>query len=684
MPCPRLTPVLLVVIAFATPLFAQLNPVPFVNQPLAPSAVPPGSAGPTLTVNGAGFVPTSVVNWNGTALATTFVNHDKLTAVVPASDVASEGTAEVTVTSPTPGGGTSNAVPFTVTSRMAPLTFAPTSYSVGNSVVSVVAADFNHDGKPDLAIVNQSGTAQQCSPGETSGSVSVLLGNGDGTFTTKWTEDLTCLLPPFGASGLSVIAGDFNGDGKLDLGVLFNGLNHIQVAIFLGKGDGTFTYSQSLGGDDGAGAMVVGDFNRDGKLDLAYPFNSLGYSDIYIWYGSSNGTFNFTFGVDDVYVAHSLVAGDFNRDGILDLAAGQGDLEGTGQPPFSPILLGNGDGGFGAFTPAPLQPTASIGSSALTTGDFNGDGTLDLAFADYFTSALTVLLGNGDGTFRERRGQPVVQGFSWITIADMNGDSKLDLVIGNENNHTVSVLPGNGHGKFHAPVVNSVSGGPFSIAVADFDGDGKLDLVTANGDSTITVFLNTSARRSATTTSLVSSAAPSNYGQRVTWTATVTSSGPVTPTGRVRFTSGSDAIGEATLDSSGVATLTRSTLNAATYPLTAIYVGDAANLESTSTVLNQVVGKTATTAAISSSRNPSTKGELVTFTATITSPTRIPTGQVTFRAGTTVLGTVQLSGGRADLQISSLSAGSTEITVNYAGDSNFVGSSASLTQKVQK
>jgi uncharacterized repeat protein (TIGR03803 family) len=189
--------------------------------------------------------------------------------------------------------------------------------------------------------------------------------------------------------------------------------------------------------------------------------------------------------------------------------------------------------------------------------------------------------------------------------------------------------------------------------------------------------------KSTTSTSFISSLNPSTYGQRVTWTATVTSFGSIKPTGNVRFTWSGYTIGSTTLNSGGVATLTRSNLNADSYPLTAVYAGDADNLGSTSTVLNQVVAETTSTGTLASSPNPSTQGQAVTFTAKISSPTVIPTGPLTFTSGKTVLGTVQLSGGKATLTISSLAVGSTKVTATYYGDSNIAKSSASIVQTVQ-
>jgi len=259
------------------------------------------------------------------------------------------------------------------------------------------------------------------------------------------------------------------------------------------------------------------------------------------------------------------------------------------------------------------------------------------------------------------------------------------VLVSNSASNTVGVLLGNGDGTFRAPLIYSTGGNtPLSVAIADVNGDGKPDLVVVNGGSdTIGVLLNTTGIHNPTSTSLTSSLNPSIYGQKVTWSATVTSSGSFMPTGKVRFMWSGYTIGSAALNSSGVATLTRSNLNAATYPLTAVYAGDAANLSSTSTVVNQVVLETTSKAQLTSSPNPSMQGQAVTFTATISSPTVIPTGPVTFLAGTTVLGTAQLGGGKAKLVISSLPVGSTKVTVKYNGDSNITKSSASVTQTVQ-
>jgi hypothetical protein len=305
---------------------------------------------------------------------------------------------------------------------------------------------------------------------------------------------------------------------------------------------------------------------------------------------------------------------------------------------------------------------------------------------DNGNGSVGVLLGNGDGTFAS-----IVNYASGgnsplsVAVADVNGDGKPDIVVANYN-YGVGILLGNGDGTFRAPLIYSTGGNtPFSVAIADVNGDGKPDLVVVNANSNdIGVLLNNTGVHSPTSTSLTSLLNPSIYGQKVTWTATVTSSGSFMPTGKVQFTWSGYTIGSATLNSSGVATLTKSNLNADSYPLTAVYSGDVNNLRSTSAIVNQVVTETTSAAKITSTPNPSTLGQAVTFTATITSPTVTPTGPVTFMVGTKILGTAQLSGGKAKFTISTLAVGSTKVTATYYGDSNIAKSSASVTQTVHQ
>jgi hypothetical protein len=224
---------------------------------------------------------------------------------------------------------------------------------------------------------------------------------------------------------------------------------------------------------------------------------------------------------------------------------------------------------------------------------------------------------------------------------------------------------------------SSLPAGALTIT-ASYPGDSSFGASASPG---VTQFVN-STTKSATSTSLTSSLNPSIYGQEVTLTSVVTRAEGGVASGKVAFTFSRFTIGTVALNSSGVATLTTRILNADPYSLIAVYNGDATTLGSTSPVVNQFVQRTTSSATVTSSPNPSTLGQVVTFTATITSPTVIPKGPVTFSAGTTTLGTAQLSSGKAKFTTSSLPGGTTKITAAYAGDSNIATSSASVEQTV--
>jgi hypothetical protein len=571
------------------------------------------------------------------------------------------------------------------------LSFLPVvSYGSGGVFArSIAVADLNRDGKLDVVVANGD-----------SNTVGVLLGNGDGTLRPAVTY------PSGGLSPRSVAVADVNGDGKPDLVVAncgsgcSSGTEVAVVSVLLANGDGTFQPAVAYdSGGDVAESVVVGDVNADGKVDLLVANQcattvNCGNGTVGVLLGNGDGTFQPAVAYDSGRITLSLAVGDVNADGKLDLLVV--NFEHTVS-----VLLGNGDG---TFQSALTYNSGGLNAVSVGVADVNGDSKLDLLVGNEYGipcchgGAVGVLLGNGDGTFQAAvaydSGGLFAEG---IAIVDINGDHKLDLVVANNcldanacpsNGGALSVLLGNGDGTFHSAAPYR-SGGidAYSVAVGDLNEDGRPDLLVANCGSTVGcadggvvgVLLN----KPTTSTVLTSSLNPSIYGQKVTWTATVTSSGSVTPTGTIKFTWSGHTIGSATLNSSGVATLTRSNLNAATYPLTAVYPGDAANLGSTSAVLNQVVLQTTSKARLTSSPNPSTQGQAVTFTATITSPTVIPTGPVTFTAGTTVLGTAQLGGGKAKLVISSLPVGSTKVTVKYNGDSNIAKSSASVLQTVQ-
>ncbi len=354
----------------------------------------------------------------------------------------------------------------------AALEFKPAvSYPVGTAPVAVAVGDFNGDGKPDLAVANAGnpGTGDD-------GNVSILLGNGDGTFQAA--RNVAAGRNPF-----AIAAGDFNGDGRLDLVVANNGINPAggwlagTVSILLGNGDGTFHTHVDYATAEGPDSVAVGDFNGDHVLDLAVGTNSL----VSVLLGHGDGTFQPH--VDYAAAARPPVVADFNQDGKADLA-GAGFRGGGGS-----LLSGNGDG---TFQPAVGLGTAVAYGWSLAAGDFNGDGRPDVVITHRFTvwGVASVLLGNGDGTFsqpstldseRHAVGSPLV--------ADFDGDGTLDVAVIDDGALGILVYKGNGDGTFRAPTSYPTAGG--LSAAADLDGDKAPDLVTVNGsDNTVGVVLN--------------------------------------------------------------------------------------------------------------------------------------------------------------------------------------------------
>ena len=442
----RLGTLLLLLLAVAIPARA-VNPAPFISQPLFPPALAPGGPAFVLTVNGTGFVAGSVVSWNGTPLTTTFVNSDELQAAVPGADIASPGTASVTVSS---GGVSSNVVYFEITSPTTSVSFSNTFYAVGAGPISVAVGDFNGDGKPDLVVVNQG-----------SNTVSVLLGNGEGTFQPAVDYAV-------GTSPYSVAVGDFNGDGKLDLAVADGGNDN--VGVLLGNGDGTFQPAVNYAVGTFPVSVAVGDFNGEGKLDLVVANENS--NNVSVLLGNGNGTFNgavtYAVGASPVSVA----VGDFNGDGKLDLAVADYSDNNVS------VLLGNGDGTFQA------QKTYAVGTNpySVAVGDFNSDGKLDLVVANFWSTNVSVLLGNDDGTFQSAVNYSVNGGPKSVVVGDLNGDGNLDLAAAIWNGIEVGLL-GNGDGTFQSAVNYAAGTNPFSVAAGDFNGDGRMDLAVANFSS---------------------------------------------------------------------------------------------------------------------------------------------------------------------------------------------------------
>lgn len=412
------------------------------------------------------------------------------------------------------------------TAVVSPINFSSTAYVAGNAPESVVVADFNGDGKLDLAVADNGDP----STGD-NGGVSILLGNGDGTFQPAQVFSA-------GNNPTFLSVGDFNGDGKMDLAVsdlgqLPSGGNG-SLSILLGNGDGTFQTPIIVNAGMGPYAQALGDFNRDGKLDIAIiDFGNLSgnHGSVYVLLGKGDGTFQpallVNAGDSSAAFPTAIVANDFNGDGKVDLAVTTSDSNLS-------VLLGNGDGTFQApvFYPGGATPTS------IAAGDLRNSGKVDLAISSFSCtpewcgSLIQVLSGNGDGTFRSRQNVSLTyangpppgemscqwQGLQFkngiqicfplaLQIADFDGSGRADLVGlgGVPLGGGLFVLPGNGDGTFEAvlgyrdpsfsgpwPVPGGSGAG---LAIADFNGDGEPDIVSTwmgdpNVPPVVTVLLN--------------------------------------------------------------------------------------------------------------------------------------------------------------------------------------------------
>jgi hypothetical protein len=368
----------------------------------------------------------------------------------------------------------------------APATFAAdycNPYPCSDSTVAVATGDFNGDGKLDVVTLG-------------SGSyLDVMLGNGDGTFQTPITNNVAV-----SNDFLEAIAvGDFNGDHLLDVAIWAQNANtgNAEVHIYLGHGTGTFTYSNTYSApasgntNPGPNSIVAEDVNGDGKIDLVAmtPYNG-----VFVFLGNGDGTFqtplpNTTVCTDSIGVCQSIAVADLNGDGKPDAAVQSGGTAGGGIS----ILLGNGDGTFGTGTFYPVAISGVIADGGIAIGDVNGDKKPDVVVASSSVTAI-VYLNQGSGTFKVSGtvGSVALNPTNNVVLADINNDKKLDIIVPDGFGNVLTFY-GKGNGTFTTapwyPLQACNDCSNFLVAIGDFNADGTPDLLASNGSNTTTVSL---------------------------------------------------------------------------------------------------------------------------------------------------------------------------------------------------
>jgi len=445
------------------------NPVPQVVGPPSPQAVKPGGGDFTLKVFGANFVPGSVVNWNRQESATKYVSGHEVDATILASDIVANTAGYITVTNPPPGGGVSSSSWALVEVHNPTTTIAPSPPKIYY---------YQNGGEVTQLLVadfNNDGI-MDLADSNAADRISILLGDGLGNFNFSHMATWD-YWPAFGLNNATY--GDFNGDGNLDLAyqAYFGPNNPTGLAVSLANGDGTF-HQAWLRDDSALIGALAGDFNRDGKLDLIAG-DAAPYTKVFL--GNGDGTF-------DLFKTYNFggilrQAGDFNGDGILDLVFVPDAL-----PTGVYVTLGNGDGTF--KTPrkvASFDGKICVFSPTVLVNDFNGDGNLDIAYCA--GTEIGVLLGNGDGTFQRAKYYYVDSKTEFsFTAGDFNSDGKTDLLVSDHSafvSNPTSILLGNGDGTFQpkqfVPLQPKSSNGQGGIVVGDFNYDGLLDFLYQEG-----------------------------------------------------------------------------------------------------------------------------------------------------------------------------------------------------------
>ena len=533
-------------------------------------------------------------------------------------------------------------------------------FATGNGPTALAVADVNNDGLPDLICANAN-----------SGSISILLGTSIGTLAAMSSINV-------GGGPQAIAIGDFDRNGDADIAVV--NLLDSTITVLLGDGTGNFVDAGAVTAYTGGNpnAIVSSDFDGDGTADLAIAdFND---GTVSVLLGDGTGSFTAMPGSPFTALPNvsSLAVGDFNNDGKPDLAglsAAQNQAA---------VLLNTGSG----FS-SPASSPYSVGQSpaAVVSGDFNGDGNQDLVITNSSDNTVTVLLGDGTGAFTPASQSPV-SNFSTpfaVAVADLDGDGTADLLVSNIGVNKISVRPLQISQTATATLTPAIAipGGGAHLVEASYAGDSSYAASTSPAVSltgsliATTIGLNLSPSTTVQyrqVDQLTASISPYNVSNYVAG-------------GAVTFYDGAAALNTtATTVSNGQSLLSVNALSVGAHSLTASYSGDtnyAASSTSSATMVT--VTKASTTTSLASSTASASPGTAVTLTAAVMASTSgTPTGTVNFFNGVKQIGMATLDGSAHALYVTNtLATGAHSITATYAGDANYAASSAgSVTETV--
>lgn len=436
--------------------------------------------------------------------------------------------------------------------------------------------------------------------------------------------------------------------------------------------------------------IVAGDFNRDGNLDLAMTVcgdsNCIGTGSVQVLLGSGDGTFS----LGGVFVAgpkgttaDTMAGGDFNGDGVPDLVVVNNAINVFGNVS---VLIADGKGGF-------LPPVQySVDGSTpvwVAVGDFNGDHKLDLAASVTTTAVVSILLGNGDGTFQSQVSYAAESGLQGIAVGDVNGDGKFDIVTANQcgddpacRKGTVSVLLGNGDGTFQPEVSYFDGMFPLSVALADFNADGHLDIAVAlpcgtdltcvsnggvgillgNGDGTFQPVVNYASTGLDTARLTVGDFNGDGHADVVATNSQVSNITVFLANADGTLQAGIDYVVDVVPIWIAVADFNRD------------HALDLAVANELGSDVSVMLNSGGTRIALTSTPNPSRVGQPVTLAARVAGSLKgygVPTGTVTFSSGGKALGTATLVKGVATFSTNRLPAGNDQVQAKYSGDKQF-------------